>query len=90
MPRSLQEILDHQDELAERFEQYEPKPGDRLDPAPLEALRTATRHKANAEAELAQAVANARQAGYPWATIGALLGTTGEAARQRYSQLAPR
>ncbi len=28
MPRSIQEILDHADELAKRFEDYEPKPGD--------------------------------------------------------------
>jgi len=28
MPRSLQEILDHGDELAQRFEDYEPKGGD--------------------------------------------------------------
>ena len=28
MPRSIQEILDHADELAERFEDYDPQPGD--------------------------------------------------------------
>ena len=28
MPRSIQEILDHADELAKRFEDYEPSPGD--------------------------------------------------------------
>ena len=28
MPRSIQEILDHADELAARFENYEPEPGD--------------------------------------------------------------
>ena len=28
MPRSIQDILDHADELAARFEEYEPEPGD--------------------------------------------------------------
>lgn len=28
MPRSIQEILDHADELAKRFEDYEPEPDD--------------------------------------------------------------
>jgi len=28
MPRSIQDILDHADELAERFEEYEPGEGD--------------------------------------------------------------
>ena len=28
MPRSIQEILDHADELAQRFEDYEPEPND--------------------------------------------------------------
>ncbi len=28
MPRSIQEILDHADELAARFEDYEPAEGD--------------------------------------------------------------
>ena len=28
MPRSIQEILDHGDELASRFEEYDPKAGD--------------------------------------------------------------
>ena len=28
MPRSIQEILDHADELAQRFEDYDPQTGD--------------------------------------------------------------
>ena len=28
MPKSIQEILDHADELAQRFEDYEPATGD--------------------------------------------------------------
>ncbi len=87
MPRTLQDIIDHQDEIADAFEQYEPRPGDQLDPEALAALRSAATQKTNAEAALVDAVATAREAGYPWAAIGALLGTTGEAARQRYGKL---
>ena len=31
MPRTVEEILTHADELAARFEQYEPQPEDELD-----------------------------------------------------------
>jgi hypothetical protein len=37
---------------------------------------------------MSDAVAVARAEGHSWATIGAMLGTTGEAARQRYGHLA--
>ena len=90
MPRTAQEILDQADELAARFENYEPKPGDALDIDPLRELRAAFAHRAEAEKALADAVDNARKAGHSWASIGAMVGTSGEAARQRYSQTARR
>jgi hypothetical protein len=40
--------------------------------------------RSEAERSISQAVTEARSHGYSWRTIGALLGTTGEAARQRY------
>ena len=39
MPRSVQEILDHADELAARFEDYEPAEGDERDLAAYTSLR---------------------------------------------------
>lgn len=90
MPRTAQEILDQADELAARFENYEPKPGDALDAAQLRELRAAFADRAQAEKTLADAVDNARAAGHSWASIGAMVGTSGEAARQRYSQTARR
>jgi hypothetical protein len=47
-PRSRQEILEHADELAKRFEEYEPSPDDEIDvdeylqrrAAPLQGKRT--------------------------------------------------
>lgn len=90
MPRTAQEILAQADELAARFENYEPKPGDALDAAPLRELRAAFTERAEAEKALADAVDNARTAGHSWASIGAMVGTSGEAARQRYSKTARR
>lgn len=87
MPRSLQEILDQSDELAKRFEDYEPTEVDRRPVAPLHRARTAVRAKAEAEAEVAAAVAEMRSSGYSWATIGSVVGTSGEAVRQRYGDV---
>lgn len=84
MPRSVDEILAHADELADRFDAYEPEPGDERDVAPLHALRDAVGDRADSERRVRIAVEQARGAGYPWAIIGSMLGTSGEAARQRY------
>jgi hypothetical protein len=86
----MQQIMDAADSLADRFEQYEPSPDEHRDPGPLRALRNAVHERARAEQALAEAVAAARDAEYSWATIGALLGTSGEAARQRYGQFVDR
>ncbi len=84
MPRTVQDILDHSDELAKRFEDYEPAADDERDPETFSALRRAVESRAQAERSIAEAVARARANGYSWRMVGALLGTSGEAARQRY------
>ena len=86
MPRTVQEILDHADELAARFEAYEPASGDERDPAAYVALRDAVVSRSDAERDVVTAVGAARSQGFSWAAIGSLLGTTGEAARQRYGR----
>ena len=86
MPRSVQEILDHADELAKRFKDYEPRPGDERDPEVFAALRKAIVSRSNAERAIKEAVEKAREHGYSWAYIGSLIGTSGEAARQRYGR----
>ncbi|MBA3250557.1 MAG: hypothetical protein H0T66_09705 [Geodermatophilaceae bacterium] len=83
MPRSLQEILDHADELARRFEDHDR--ADVRDAAPLRAIRDAVTGRAANERRVAETVATAREAGVSWSAIGAMLGTSGEAARKRYS-----
>ena len=84
MPRSVQDILDHADELATRFENYEPAPGDERDLGTLKLLREAVLARSEAERTLADRVKQAREEGFSWRAIGDLLGTSGEAARQRY------
>lgn len=67
---------------------------DTLDPAVAEArdakhfraIRTARQYIADAEAELAEAVHTARDSGDSWAVIGAALGTSRQAAYQRFGR----
>lgn len=84
MPRTVEEILAHADELAARFEDYVPNPGDELDAAAIGQLRAAVAEQSAAERHMLDAVKAARDAGMSWASIGTFVGTTGEAARQRY------
>ncbi len=84
MPRTVQDILDHADELAKRFELYEPKTADERDPEVFAALRRSVIARSDAERSIRDAVSAARRHGYSWRTIGGLIGTSGEAARQRY------
>lgn len=84
MPRTSQEILDHADELAARFEQA--TSSEMRDAASLRAVRQAFIARAEVERELLNVVVQARHDGHSWASIGAMVGTSGEAARQRYGQ----
>jgi hypothetical protein len=83
MPRSLQDILDHADEIADRLERgdYEPNPHDARG---TRLIVDALERRAQAERDIVEGVALARADGLDWRTIGVFLGTTGEAARQRY------
>jgi len=85
MPRSLQEILDHADELARKLEDYEPSPDDEVDVAEY-LLRRAALGRARSERQVAEAVAAARSAGLSWKHIGTQIGTSAQGAQQRYGQ----
>jgi hypothetical protein len=87
MPRSIQEILDHADALAKRFEDYEPGPGDER-PREEYLLQRAALARARSERQVVEAVEAARGAGLSWGRIGALLGTSAQAAQQRYGAVA--
>lgn len=85
MPRTVDEILQHADELAARFESYEPDSKDELDSGAVALLRAAVSERSEAERHLVEAVRSARAAGLSWSAIGSFVGTSGEAARQRYA-----
>ena len=76
----------HADELAARFEDYEPAPGAGKDARALRDVAAAFRRLAATARDLSAAVSVARAEGHSWAAIGAMLGTSGEAARQRYGR----
>ncbi len=83
MPRSIQEILDQADELAERLEDYEPDPRDER-PVEEYLLERAALTRARSERQIVDAVSAARAKGVSWQRIGELLGTSAQAAQQRY------
>jgi len=83
MPKSIQEILDHADELAQHFEEYEPAEGVER-PVEEYLLQRAAVARARSERQIVDAVTAARTAGISWKKIGELLGTSAQAAQQRY------
>lgn len=84
MPRTVEEILAHANELADQFESDD-YAGEQVSPAEYELI-AAARDRATAEARIASAVASARSSGISWAKVGRMIGTSGEAARQKYAQ----
>lgn len=86
MRRSLTDLITHADELADAFEHYEPTSENFDAPLPpLMAVKLAAFRRGTAEKELAEAIHHAREARVSWRELGAAIGTTGEAARQRYA-----
>lgn len=84
--RSIDDIKARADELAAAFENYDPKPGDQDAPVPpVTAVKLAAWRRDTAERELADAVRAAREQRLSWREVGEAIGTSGEAARQRYS-----
>ena len=88
MPRSVDETLQHADELAKRFEDYEPRPEDERDTDAVLALRDAVLARSDAQRRMRDAVAETRRRGISWSMIGSLIGTSGEAARQKFRDAA--
>lgn len=84
MPRSYEEIVNQAEELSRVFEvDFEPAVSKEE-----AAIRAAALRRALAESELGEAVSTARKAGVPWDRIGEAVGTSGEAARQKYRTMA--
>jgi hypothetical protein len=87
MPRSREEIIEHADELAKRFEGYEPNAGDERGVAEY-LLGRAAIELARSERGLAEAAEGARRAGLTWRQIAETLGISSQAAQQRYGRTA--
>lgn len=86
MRRSLTDLITHADELADAFERYEPTSENFDAPLPpLMAVKLAAFRRSAAEKELAEAIHHAREARVSWRALGEAIGTSGEAARQRYA-----
>ena len=83
MPRSIQEILDHAEDLAQRFEDLDPAEAREI-PVEEYLLQRAVMTRARSEQQLLDAVAQARSKGLSWQKIGELIGTSAQAAQQRY------
>ncbi len=83
MPRSIQDILDHADELAKRFENFDPTEAHDVSVEEY-LLQCAVVARARSEQQLIETVAKARSAGISWLKIGILVGTSAQAAQQRY------
>lgn len=84
--RSVEDIIQDAEALADRFEQWEPSSTGAVDGGPIRAVHEAFQHAADAQRKLAEAVTTARTAGFSWAYIGSVTGTSGEAARKRYGR----
>ncbi len=77
------DILDHADELAKRFEDFDPDHDHEI-PVEEYLLQRAVVARARSEQQLLDNVVASRAAGLSWQKIGALLGTSAQAAQQRY------
>lgn len=88
-PFRIDDIKARADEFADIFQNYDPTPGDRDAPLPpMMAVKLAAWRRDAAERELADAVRAAREQSLSWREVGEAIGTSGEAARQRYSATA--
>ena len=88
VPKTMREILANAESLVQTFEHYEPEAENVRDVAPLHALLKALRQGADAESAMESAVAGMRGARWSWASIGGVLGMSGEEARERYGAAA--
>ena len=84
MPRTRQELEAAAARAADWVESLDVEDLDWADAAPLRGVVRALEGVAEAEHRLADAVDSARARKIPWSAIGMALGTSGEAARQRF------
>lgn len=83
---TLDYILEHQDELAKRFEDFDVGEATPMSEGALALFRAAHR-RATVEQDMLDAVRLARTEEMPWAEVGKRLGVTAQAAHSKYAAL---
>ncbi len=86
-PPSLQDVLDHAEEIAREFERNPPREEDYVSSEPKHALREALLRRGQAERDIADAVRRLRDSRFSWTSVGTMLGASGATARARYEPL---
>lgn len=84
MPKSVEDILANAENLSKSIREFEPSKKDEKDVRVFKALQNAAMQRSLVEKNLVKQINKARDNGYSWSLIGSFLGTSGEAARQRY------
>ena len=87
MPKSIQEVINNLDRYMEMIDRFEPSPENEVDAETFRLLREAALERIEVEKRIAVLVSQARDNNFSWNFIGTILGTSGEAARQRYGTL---
>ena len=87
MPRSLSDLIHQADFYAKQFEDYPTGSENAIDSDTFNALWAAGQQKSALENSIAVLGVKARSEDMSWKLIGQILGTTGEAARQRYGSI---
>ena len=87
MPKSVQEVIDALEKYEEMIEKFAPSSNDEVDAETFRLLREAALERIKLEKQISILVNQARENNFSWSFIGTILGTTGEAARQRYGSL---
>ena len=87
MPKSVQEVIDNLENYQEMIVKFAPSSEHEVDAETFRQLREAALERIKLEKQIAMLVNQARENNFSWSFIGTILGTSGEAARQRYGAL---
>lgn len=94
MPRTREQLQEAADAAERWLDSLDPaaiaSPDTDTDASRLRRVGDAVRSVARSQVELADAVAEAREHGHTWTQIAAMLGTSRQAAQERYGELAER
>jgi len=84
MPKSMEELIQHADDISEMFENWDSSKSIILSKEETAILR-AVHQRCFQEKKIADAVRNARAKDISWKDIGFVLGTSAQSAHRKYS-----